>query len=92
MSGGKETRGTWRQEHTFLKLGPAGSLNCKASYGFRFRWANSYDEMRAILYEEGSFDIRTVPGMVIPTDLTARFALHTRARIESIQPEFAEQT
>jgi hypothetical protein len=92
LSGDKETRGTWRQEHTFLKLGPAGSSNSKARYGFRFRWADSYDEMRSILYQEGLFDIRAVPGMVIPTDLTARFALHTRARIESIQAEFADQT
>jgi hypothetical protein len=91
LSGGKETRGTWRQEHTFLKLG-AFNEQIKARYAFRFRWANSYDEMRAVLYQEGLFDIRAVPGMVVPTDLKARFALHTQARLDSIQPEFADQT
>lgn len=92
LSGGKETRGTWRQEHTFLKLGPAGASDSKARYGFRFQWANSYDELRELLYREGLFDIRVVPGMVVPEDLTARFALHTRARIDSIEAEFPFQT
>jgi hypothetical protein len=92
LSGGKETRGTWRQEHTFLSLAPVGAGRSKARYGFRFQWANSHDELRALLYREGLFDIRAVPGMVVPMDLKARFALHTRARIDSIQPEFASQT
>src|SRR4029077_15943865 len=35
---------------------------------------------------------RAVPGMTVPEDLTARFALHTRAKIESIQAEFPKQT
>ncbi len=92
LSAGNEKQGTWRQENTFLKLGPEGGANATASYGFRFRWANSYDEMRDILYQEGLFDIRAVPGMTIPSDLTARFALHTKAHIESIQAEFPGST
>ncbi|HET9802841.1 MAG TPA: peptidylprolyl isomerase, partial [Candidatus Acidoferrum sp.] len=92
LSGGRETRGTWRQEHSFLKLGAKGAANSKVRYGFRFQWANSYDEMRDLLYGDGLFDIRAVPGMVVPTDLTARFALHTQARIDSIQPEFPNET
>ncbi len=92
VAGGDEKRGTWRQEHTFLKLGPVGTENARAHYGFRFQWANSYDELREILYKEGLFDIRAVPGMTVPTDLTARFALHTRARIDSIQAEFPDKT
>jgi len=92
LSGGKETRGTWRQEHTFLKLGPVGAGDSKARYGFRFQWANSYEEMRGLLCQNGLFDIRAVPGMVVPVDLTARFALHTRARIDSVEPEFGSQT
>src|SRR5207247_10357591 len=55
-------------------------------------WAKSYDELREILYREGLFDIRAVPGMTIPGDLTARFALHTRAHVNSIQSEFPGQT
>jgi hypothetical protein len=91
-SGGMETRGTWRQKHTSLVLGPAGASNSKAHYGFRFRWADSYDQLRQILFDEGLFDVRCVPGMTIPVDLTVKVALHTRARIESIQPEFPQQT
>jgi len=92
LAGGDEKRGTWRQEHTFLKLGPAGAKDSKARCGFRFRWANSYDEMRSILFQEGLFDIRVVPGMTVPEDLSARFAIRTQARIEAIQPEFPAQT
>ena len=92
FSGGNEKRGSWRQEHTFLELGAAGAKDAQAHHGFRFQWASSYDEMRGILYREGLFDIRAVPGMTIPEDLTARFALHSRARIDSIQPEFPNQT
>jgi Family of unknown function (DUF5695) len=92
LSGGDEKRGTWRQDHTFLKLGPAGAPNSRVNYAFRFQWASSYDEMRAILFEEGLFDITAVPGMVIPYDLVARFALHTQAHIDSIEPEFPDQT
>lgn len=91
-SGGNEKRGTWRQEHTFLKLGRAGGKDSKAHYGFRFQWAKSYPELREILYREGLFDIHVVPGMSVPEDLTARFVLHSRARIDSVQAEFPEQT
>ena len=65
---------------TSLTLAPRAT----AQYGFRMQWADSYDEMRDILYHERLFDIRVVPGMTLPSDLAARFALHTRARIDSI--------
>src|SRR6185437_1618047 len=92
LSAGNEKRGTWRQPNTFLKLGVAGSEDSKVNYGFRFHWAKSYDEMRDILYREGLFDIRCVPGMTIPDDLTAKFSLHTKAKIDSIDAEFPAQT
>jgi hypothetical protein len=92
FTGNSETRGTWRQEHTYLSLGAAGAENSKVTYGFRFRWARSYDEIRQILYDEGLFDIRVIPGMTVPEDLSARFSLHTRSRIESIEPEFPSET
>ncbi len=91
-SGSAETRGTWRQAHTSLGLAAAGRPGSRASYGFRFRWASSYDELRAILYDEGLFDIRVVPGMTVPEDLAVRFSLHTKARIERIDPEHPSQT
>ena len=92
LSGNRETRGTWRQEHTYLTLNPAGRKGSAAHYGFRFRWAKSYDEMRQILYEEGLFDTRVVPGMVVPVDLKARFALRTKAHVDSIETEFPGHT
>jgi hypothetical protein len=91
-TGNQQTRGTWRQPHTTLKLGPAGSPTSKVVYGFRFQWAKSYDEMRAILYQEGLFDIRVVPGMTVPENLAAKFSLHTKSRIESLEPEFPKET
>lgn len=87
-SGASETRGTWRQAHTALDLA-AGK---KASYGFRMQWANSYDELREMLYDAGLFDIRVVPGMTVPENLTAKFSLHTKAKIEAITAEFPSQT
>jgi hypothetical protein len=92
FTGGSETRGTWRQPHTSVTLGPAGSPGAAVRYGLRFRWAATYDEMRQILFEEGSFDTRVVPGMTVPEDLDAQFSLHTKARIEAIRAEFPGDT
>ena len=87
-SGTSETRGTWRQTHTALDLAPGR----KASYGFRMQWAQSYDELRSLIYDAGLFDVRVVPGMTVPENLTARFSLHTKAKIESITAEFPSRT
>ena len=87
-TGGSETRGTWRQAHTGLDM----KAGAKASYGFRMQWVHGYDELRNTLYENGLFDVRVVPGMTVPLDLTAKFSLHTRARIESVTAEFAGET
>ena len=91
-TGGAEKRGTWRQAHTALDLAPAGRPGCRASYGFRMQWAGSYEELREMIYQAGLFDIRVVPGMTVPENLTSRFSLHTKARIEAIRAEFPDQT
>lgn len=91
-TGASETRGTWRQPHTSLTLAPAGQPGSKASYGFRLQWADSYEDLRRLLYEAGLFDVRVVPGMTVPENLTARFSLHTKAKIETIRPEFRNET
>jgi hypothetical protein len=91
-SGPAEKRGTWRQTHTSLELSAAGEAGSSVTYGFRFQWAKSYDELRALLYEAGLFDVRVVPGMTVPEDLPARFSLHTKARIEAVLAEFADRT
>jgi len=87
-SGGGERRGTWRQKHTSLTLAPGQ----EATYGFAFRWADDYQGVRDILYRSGGFDLHVVPGMVLPQDLAAMFALRTRNRIERVAAEFPEQT
>ncbi len=92
LSGLDEQRGTWRQEHTFINLDEEGGKDSKKEYGLKFHWANSYDEMRAILVREGLFDFRVVPGMTLPSNLSAKFSLHTTNKIDSIVPEFPEYT
>ena len=91
-TGGEETRGTWRQAHTALDLAPAGRPGSKASYGFRMQWADGYEDLRDRIYRAGLFDVRVVPGMTVPEDLTARFSLHTRAKIDAVEAEFPDQT
>jgi hypothetical protein len=91
-TGSAETRGTWRQAHTSLALEPAGRPGSRVSYGFRMQWAGSYEELREAFFREGLFDIRVVPGMTVPENLTARFSLHTRAKVERIEPEFPART
>lgn len=89
---GNNQQGTWRQEHTFNKLDPKGQGQDKLSFGFRMEWAGSYSELRDIIYKNNLIDIRVVPGMSLPEDLEARFALHTQTQIDSIIPEYPGQT
>jgi hypothetical protein len=91
VAAGSVTSGTWRQPNTSLTLDPAKGKS-EVNYGFKIKWADSWDDMRQTLYEEGLFDIRVVPGMTVPTDLTATFSLHTKNVIDSIVPEFPGKT
>lgn len=88
IDGGQKLHGTWRQSHTSLKLAPGE----KKIYGFRFLWANSYDDIREILYQNGGLDIRIAPGMVVPEDLPVQFALRTRNTIQNVMPEFSKES
>ncbi len=92
FSGKQQVQGTWRQEHTYSELGPMGSENDRLSFGFLLQWAQSYDELRDILYENGLIDFRVVPGMTVPKGLDARFSLRTRCVIDSVIAEFPGQT
>lgn len=91
VAGNNVQSGTWRQPHTSVTIGGDTGRNT-LKYCFRIVWADSWDMMRQLLYEEGLFDIRVVPGMTIPTDLKAQFSLHTKNEIDSIIPEFSEKT
>ena len=92
MPAEKEERGTWRIPNTMLHLAAAGEKGSSAEYGFRLQWANSYDDLRNVLYENGLFDVRVVPGMTLPQGLTAKFSLHTKNEIDSVTAEYPEQT
>jgi Family of unknown function (DUF5695) len=92
---GEELRakgGIWRLPHTKLILKPRGQSGDSASYQFRFRWAEDYSAVRNVLYDERVFDINVIPGMTIPTDLTAMFSLRTHNKIRQIVPEHLEAT
>ena len=82
----------WRQPHTNVVLGGRGGRGSTKSYGFRLRWADDYDGVRQVLYDEGLVDVHVVPGMTVPTDLAARFALRTKHRIAGIDAEFPKET
>ena len=84
----QQTAGTWRQPRTGCVLQPGQDVVVR----FVFQWASDYDGVRKLLYENEGFDIYVAPGMVIPRDLTARFAIRTKHSIETIVPEFAAQT
>ncbi len=91
-TGNAETRGTWRQEHTYNRLPPAGTEGDRLEWGFDLRWGESYDELRDILHEHRLIDVRVVPGMTIPEGLEARFSLHTQAPVDSVIAEFPGET
>lgn len=92
MPAEKEERGTWRMPNTTLQLATAGEKGSSAEYGFRLEWANSYEDLRKVLYENGLFDSRVVPGMTLPQGLTAKFSIHTKNRIDSVTAEYPQQT
>ena len=84
--------GTWRLPNTKLVLPPNGQSGDSATYQFRFRWAQDYNGVRDVLYDEGLFDINVVPGMTIPTDLTAMFSLRTHNAIRAVVAEHPHET
>jgi hypothetical protein len=79
---------SWRQPHTSLTLAPGS----RKTYGFIFRWAAGYQNIRDIITEEGGIDVRVMPGMTLPDDIDTRMALRTRQKIASITPEFPKAT
>jgi hypothetical protein len=84
--------GNWRLPVSSLTLAPTGSTGSSATYVFRFRWAKDFAGVRDALYDAGKFDTRVVPGMVVPTDVTAMFSLRTKQAIASIDAEHSAST
>ncbi len=83
-----ETRGGWRQPTTSLTLAPGATKQ----YGFVFRWADDYDQIRDLIVQEGGIDVRVMPGMTIPNDLDVSIALRTKVRINAVVAEFPAAT
>lgn len=88
----KAAGGNWRLPLSSAALTPKGTAGSTLTYAFRFRWANDFSGVRDVLYSEGKFDTSIVPGMVVPSDLTAMFSLRTKNAIEKIEPEHASTT
>ena len=82
----------WRLPISSLTLAPKGSTGDSVTYTFHFTWAKDFDDVRDVLYREGSIDINVVPGLTLPSDQTALFELRTKNKIDSIAPEFADKT
>lgn len=78
----------WRLPNTSLVLGPGEAR----TYGFAFRWAEGYDRVRDILVEQGLVDVHVIPGMTLPADLAARFALRTAEPVASVEAEHPDTT
>ena len=91
-TGNAETRGTWRQDHTKVWLQPSGLEGSRIKHGFTFHIANSYSEMKNILFDNHLIDIEVAPAMTLPTTQKGYFALRTLCRIDSVVAEFPEQT
>jgi hypothetical protein len=88
----KERGTNWRQPHTSLKLAPKGQPGDSRSYVFKLGLADDYDGVRQTLVDEGGLDVQVVPGMTVPTDLSARFALRTKQKVDAVEAEFQGQT
>lgn len=87
-----EKKGNWRQPITSATLAPAGSKGDSVHYALKLRWAQDADHVRDVLYEERIPDVRVLPGMTVPTDLTAEVWIRSKDPIESLTAEFPART
>lgn len=74
--------------NTSLILKPGESK----TYAFKFFKAANEQAVKDRLYEEGLIDFTVVPGMIVPTDQTAKFSLRTKKPIRSVQAQHPAQT
>ena len=84
--------GNWRQPRTGYTLSPKFTPGDELTYIFKFRWANGYDGVRDVLYEEGLLDVNVAPGMTVPKGLDALVSIRSRNPIHDLIPEFPEET
>lgn len=74
--------------NTSLTLAPGASK----TYAFKFFKANGEQGVKDRLYSEGLIDVNVVPGMIVPTNQTAKFDLHTSKTIVSVTSDAPSQT
>jgi hypothetical protein len=82
----------WRLPITSLHLAPKGSADDSVTYTFHFTWAKNFEDVRDVLYREGSIDVNVVPGLTLPVDQTALIELRSKNKIHAVTPEFASHT
>ncbi len=84
----KDSKEDWRLPHTAATINKDEELN----YGFKFRWAEDYSQVRDILVEEGLIDVQVIPGMTISNDMSIQVALRTKQEILELKPEYPSET
>ncbi|MBN1127888.1 MAG: hypothetical protein JXA71_02805 [Chitinispirillaceae bacterium] len=61
-------------------------------YAFKFFKVQDRFAMADRIYAEGLIDITVVPGMVVATNLTVKFDLHTKKNIDSVKAQYPTET
>lgn len=88
----EKNNGNWRQPHTGTVLQGKGKKGNSWKAGFKFQWEESYKTIREQLYEEGLFNIHSVPGMTVPEELPVKVALRNKFPIHQVEAEFPMET
>ncbi len=74
--------------NTSLSLAPGESK----TYAFKFYKVADEQAVKDRLYSEGHVDVTVVPGMIFPTNLKAKFDLHTSKSITSVTAQYPSET
>ncbi len=62
------------------------------TYAFKFFKVADLNAMKDRIYSEGLIDFNVVPGMIVPTNQTAKFDLHTSQTILSVTAQYPSET
>lgn len=74
--------------NTSLMLAPGEAK----TYAFKFLKVASQSDVKEALYREGLIDVTVVPGMVVASDMTAKFDLHTHKPIVMVSAQYPTET
>ncbi|WP_238322841.1 DUF5695 domain-containing protein, partial [Gorillibacterium massiliense] len=62
------------------------------TYAFKFFKVANDQGVKDRLYSEGMVDVTSIPGMIVPTNQTAKFDLHTSKAIVSVTAQYPSET